>query len=1041
MASSYYTNTLHVNFESILAMDDTGMVSMFQALMASVLEGFLGCPAVIYEAALVDFFENASVRYGVVISTVAGQLVEISEEWFVETFELPAVGLADLSEIPKDVIFDAKSIVSLSGEPVSTSGKKKEMKIQFRLLCDIMAKTISVKVGSSNAITVEKFLMLTAIVCGVRINWISVLFNIFKNMVTPGSKQAKGFVVKISLLLENVPNLELGESSEFPSSRILTEKAVHRYIVLNDKVGAEEVAAAPKVKKAPIKRAASKKRLAASAVGETVLKKKWTSKKKSGSSKENEEMVAVALEAVPIQMIAQIPTAPAADDEVEEQPADEVATATGEQEPAAKCVDEKMADTSADEEIVVENLTEPAVETTAEEIRTTSADDVDIIVEQVIAETAQMGPDEEVHEVGTSDVGDQLAGTTDDSVPCDTEDEEMETIVVGDQQLQTVDAADSRADAAADYCVEEPVEETETETGELSADEATSLEDIFLTIPVDFPIPSISVEVTKITLGKDIKIPGVDERTWYPAILPQIPVYDKGKEPLLEKDPVKGNTVKEQILLTLADIECLVKLREQVIDEVAKFFYSFSFKRLAQLQIDDSYFAKEELVLSWAEAESTGVALQRKLNFVPGEGSSATDLKIMDKLSDIHSFVLEELKEQEKAHGLTWKKTCCSKIFEGRPRDRGAVIARTNTNTPSKCWVRTMILVDGVWVVEPCSDHWVKIPRPIVNNEVPSLFSRLSTADITSFVASIASERTVLRSVQITLSSAVSQHIPSAAGTDFVAQRVPMVLDQRHFSSSSSDESMHFDYHDTAATAFYLPVTATPDVTEALAQLRASIEQIRERDDGAKLKDTLQLHLHGIEKRFTARFDDQDKVLGALRKDSHDQRSLLLLDIKSSQKQVSTQIATAALDTVDVTRVAKELDAKITYLDGQVAAIRSELFDFRAKVMEYYLNLSTQLGDLVDYIRGGDAKKGEGSSSHPQPPPDDQGRGSGNSGGDNVRTTDIVDRYSGPMSREGHSRGRSGGRRSSGNRGGSSKRKYPSNGGGSFRRSVEDWLG
>ncbi|KZV55618.1 8-hydroxygeraniol dehydrogenase-like [Dorcoceras hygrometricum] len=62
MASSYYTNTLHVNFASVLAMDDPGMVSMFQALMASGLEGFLGCPAVIYEAALVDFFENASVR-------------------------------------------------------------------------------------------------------------------------------------------------------------------------------------------------------------------------------------------------------------------------------------------------------------------------------------------------------------------------------------------------------------------------------------------------------------------------------------------------------------------------------------------------------------------------------------------------------------------------------------------------------------------------------------------------------------------------------------------------------------------------------------------------------------------------------------------------------------------------------------------------------------------------------------------------------------------------------------------------------------------
>ncbi|KZT76486.1 hypothetical protein F511_46489 [Dorcoceras hygrometricum] len=99
----------------------------------------------------------------------------------------------------------------------------------------------------------------------------------------------------------------------------------------------------------------------------------------------------------------------------------------------------------------------------------------------------------------------------------------------------------------------------------------------------------------------------------------------------------------------------------------------------------------------------------------------------MDRLSDIHSFVLEELKEQAKAHSLTWKKTCCSKFFQWSPRDRGAIIARTNTNTPSKCWIRTMILVDGVWVVEPCSDHWVKIPRPTVNNEVPRQLSHVDT--------------------------------------------------------------------------------------------------------------------------------------------------------------------------------------------------------------------------------------------------------------------------------------------------------------------------
>ncbi|KZV52963.1 hypothetical protein F511_34817 [Dorcoceras hygrometricum] len=42
---------------------------------------------------------------------------------------------------------------------------------------------------------------------------------------------------------------------------------------------------------------------------------------------------------------------------------------------------------------------------------------------------------------------------------------------------------------------------------------------------------------------------------------------NKGKAPLQERDPVKGNPVNEQLLLIVADIELLVNLREQVIDE------------------------------------------------------------------------------------------------------------------------------------------------------------------------------------------------------------------------------------------------------------------------------------------------------------------------------------------------------------------------------------------------------------------------------------------------------------------------------------------
>ncbi|KZV18966.1 hypothetical protein F511_26980 [Dorcoceras hygrometricum] len=476
-------------------MDDLGMVSMFQAIMASGLEGFLGCPTVIYEAALVDFFENASVQDGVLISTVAGQLVKISEEWFAESFDLPVDGLADLLEIPKDVVFYARSIVSMSGEPVSLSGKKSQMKVEYRLLCDIMAKSISVKAGSFNAITVEKFSMITAVVCGVRMNWARVLFNILKKMVTPGSKQAKGFAVQISLLLENIPNLELGESSEFPASKILTEKTVHRYVSLNDKVGAEEATGALKPK------AASTKRPAVVLGDEPVVEKKRTMKKRTGSSKAYLEIVVVAQEAVPIQMVEPTTAGPAAED-IFTQPAveDEISA-------------DPLADEDADEEttdgdaaMVNELASGQAVADTVNEELST-ADDVDVIIEQVLADTAQIIVDEEDQAVRTSGEGNQPAGTAEErhwfDLPYDDLiarwDAERPVVTASDtdEDVETMDVGAAGGDQQVQFSEEEP-EDMEMNDELIDADEKMSLEDILMTIPAIIQVGAAALDTVDV---------------------------------------------------------------------------------------------------------------------------------------------------------------------------------------------------------------------------------------------------------------------------------------------------------------------------------------------------------------------------------------------------------------------------------------------------------------------------------------------------------------------------------------------------------------
>ncbi|KZV32684.1 dystroglycan-like [Dorcoceras hygrometricum] len=412
MASAFYSNTVHIDFASVLAMEIPGIVSVLHVLTASGLEGFLGCPAVIYESELAEFFINGSVKDGLVVSTVNGVPIEISEQLLAETFELPVVALSELSEMPKDKIYDARSIVSMSGEPVSLSGRKGLMKIEYRLLCDIMAKSISVKAGSFNALTVEKFALLTAVVCGLKMNWASVLFNIFKKMVTPGSKQAKGFAIQISLLLENIPNLNLGESSEFPVSKILT---VHRYISVTDKESTQEAADASPVKQAPKIPGASKKRPDAVPMEAPVVKKKRSLKKKLSSSQSALELVVVAQEAIPMQIIlATQAVEPMVEDQqakiVEEHPADTVAATAGEQEPVGEQVEEQPAVESSLEkpaaggsaEETADDISEKADEPVVEPImanvvnnEVSNADDVDTIIQQVLSDTVQSASTEE----------------------------------------------------------------------------------------------------------------------------------------------------------------------------------------------------------------------------------------------------------------------------------------------------------------------------------------------------------------------------------------------------------------------------------------------------------------------------------------------------------------------------------------------------------------------------------------------------------------------------------------------------------------------
>ncbi|KZV49710.1 hypothetical protein F511_30042 [Dorcoceras hygrometricum] len=183
----------------------------------------------------------------------------------------------------------------------------------------------------------------------------------------------------------------------------------------------------------------------------------------------------------------------------------------------------------------------------------------------------------------------------------------------------------------------------------------------------------------------------------------------------------------------------------------------------------------------------------------------------------------------------------------------------------------------------------------------------------------------------------------------------PPTFQHQVTSASSSGSPMHFTRDDIPLDATTDDLTSLPvgptEFHTALDDLRAFILQ---------------------------RIDDSNNA--------HIMSDVQKIHLNEFKKVVLAQGVTDGADSLEIRKDFKALDAKINSLDGQIAAIRNEQLEFQTKIAADILSLSTQLGDIVDYIRGDDAKKGEGSSSRrPLPTPVHQSEGSG----DVVRTTEI----------------------------------------------------
>ncbi|KZV42829.1 hypothetical protein F511_27169 [Dorcoceras hygrometricum] len=292
MASSLIANALQVNFDSVLGIyDNDAIVKMFRALESTGLRGFLGYPSVLYEKELEQFFDTTLVKYNEILCVIHEKVVVITEDRFVGVFELPTAGLTDLLEVPKNLVFDARSLFSQSGEPF-------------------------------DVVTHECSVLMTAIHFELKVNWSKRLFDTLKEMADKSSKRAKGYAAQICFLLKGEPSVTLGEATTFPPLKILFAKTVGTYVATNKTIDARGESDEPEVTKVAVvkRKSVSKKRSASTANKDTdevqvetvapAVKKKRTATGRAAPAEKDLALVTVAQDALPIQIVEPISAVP-----------------------------------------------------------------------------------------------------------------------------------------------------------------------------------------------------------------------------------------------------------------------------------------------------------------------------------------------------------------------------------------------------------------------------------------------------------------------------------------------------------------------------------------------------------------------------------------------------------------------------------------------------------------------------------------------------------------------------------------------------------
>ncbi|KZV44311.1 hypothetical protein F511_25916 [Dorcoceras hygrometricum] len=132
MAASFFVIAMQVDFASVLAMEHTDM------------------------GAMTEFFPNAKVIAGTIVSFVANRKVVVTRDAFAEAFGLPTERMISFLDITPQTVVEMRRKNSGTDVPFRSPNKKKEMKMEYRLLHDIVARNSFTKICGASECSAEE---------------------------------------------------------------------------------------------------------------------------------------------------------------------------------------------------------------------------------------------------------------------------------------------------------------------------------------------------------------------------------------------------------------------------------------------------------------------------------------------------------------------------------------------------------------------------------------------------------------------------------------------------------------------------------------------------------------------------------------------------------------------------------------------------------------------------------------------------------------------------------------------------------------------